>query len=141
MKYVLDSNVALKWVLPESDSAKAIQIRDGYLNGVHELLAPDIFVAEIGHSLTRLERRGLISSIDGAQKFSDVLAALPQIDASLAVSTRAYEISSQARHGLYECVYVSLAEREGCELLTADTRLITKLQGLFPFIRSLMSLP
>ena len=31
MKYVLDSDVALKWVLPESDSAKAIQIRDGYL--------------------------------------------------------------------------------------------------------------
>jgi hypothetical protein len=30
MKYVLDSSVALKWVLPEADSAKAIRLRDEY---------------------------------------------------------------------------------------------------------------
>jgi hypothetical protein len=28
MKYVLDSSVALKWVLPEADSGKAIRLRD-----------------------------------------------------------------------------------------------------------------
>jgi hypothetical protein len=28
MKYVLDSSVALKWVLPEVDSQKAIRLRD-----------------------------------------------------------------------------------------------------------------
>ena len=141
MKYVLDSNVALKWLLPERHSAKAIQIRDEFLKGVHELLAPDVFLGEIGHSLTRLERRGLILPLDGARKFSDVLAALPQIHSSLPVSTRAYDISSLARHGFYDRLYVSLAEREGCELLTADTKLITNLQGAFPFITSLASLP
>jgi hypothetical protein len=30
MKYVFDSNVALKWVLPEQDDEKAIRIRDGF---------------------------------------------------------------------------------------------------------------
>jgi hypothetical protein len=40
MKYVLDSSVALKWVLPEADSAKATRLRDGYTNGIHALLAP-----------------------------------------------------------------------------------------------------
>jgi len=43
MKYVLDSNVALKWVLPETDDAKAIGIRDGFKQGIRELLAPDVF--------------------------------------------------------------------------------------------------
>jgi hypothetical protein len=43
MKYVLDSSVALKWVLHEADSGKAIRLRDDYSNGIHELLAPDIF--------------------------------------------------------------------------------------------------
>ena len=28
MKYVLDSNIALKWVLAETDSPKARQLRD-----------------------------------------------------------------------------------------------------------------
>jgi hypothetical protein len=48
MKYVLDSSAALPWVLPEKDSAKAIQLRDGARNAVHELLAPDIFPAAFG---------------------------------------------------------------------------------------------
>jgi hypothetical protein len=42
MKYVLDSCVALKWVLAEPDSDKAVQVRDDYNRGIHELLAPDI---------------------------------------------------------------------------------------------------
>jgi predicted nucleic acid-binding protein len=44
MKYVLDASVAVKWVLPEADSAKAISLRDDYRKGVHELIAPDIFM-------------------------------------------------------------------------------------------------
>ena len=43
MKYVLDSNVALKWVLPEADSDKAIKIRDEFGQGIHQLLSPDVF--------------------------------------------------------------------------------------------------
>jgi predicted nucleic acid-binding protein len=43
MRYVLDSCVALKWVLPESDSDKAIQVRDDANAGIHELFAPDIY--------------------------------------------------------------------------------------------------
>ena len=43
MTYVLDSSVAFKWVVPEVDSDKALIIRDQYLAGAHELLAPDFF--------------------------------------------------------------------------------------------------
>jgi predicted nucleic acid-binding protein len=38
-------------------------------------------------------------------------------------------------------LYVALAEREGCELLTADQRMVNNLQSSFPFIRLLASLP
>lgn len=54
---------------------------------------------------------------------------------------RATAISSQARIGVYDCLYVALAERENCELVTADDKLIKKLQGQFPFIVPLTSLP
>jgi len=33
MKYVLDSSVALKWVLLEVDSGKTIRLQNGYSNG------------------------------------------------------------------------------------------------------------
>ena len=37
MKYVLDASVAVKWVLPESDSSKATALRDDYRRAIHEL--------------------------------------------------------------------------------------------------------
>lgn len=39
------------------------------------------------------------------------------------------------------CLYVALAEREGCQLVTADVRLVSSLHTLFPFIVALASLP
>ena len=43
MKYVLDPNVALTWVLPDTDDAKAIRIRNGFKRGTHEPLSPEVF--------------------------------------------------------------------------------------------------
>jgi predicted nucleic acid-binding protein len=54
---------------------------------------------------------------------------------------RAVAISSATRQGVYDCVYVALAEREDCELVTADDKLAKKLQPAFPFILPLSALP
>ena len=45
MKYVLDSSAALPWVLPEILSPNAVRLRQDVRNGIHELIAPDIFPA------------------------------------------------------------------------------------------------
>jgi predicted nucleic acid-binding protein len=141
MKYVLDSNVALKWVLSEPDDAKAIRIRDEFIQGIHELLAPDIFPIEIAHSLARAERRGIIQQTEGWTKLSDVLSTPPDLHPYLPLLARAFAIASQARIGVYDCLYVVLAEREGCDVLTADDRLVRTLQPLYPFIKALASVP
>ena len=43
-------------------------------------------------------------------------------------------VGDLARIGVYDCLYVALAEREACELVTADLRLVTNLGTLFPII-------
>src|SRR5215471_8867064 len=45
MKYVIDSSLGVKWVIPEVDSAKALRLCDDYRIGVIELLAPDFYPA------------------------------------------------------------------------------------------------
>ena len=42
---------------------------------------------------------------------------------------------------VYDCLYVALAEREGCQLITADDKLVRKMQPRFPFVVPLPSLP
>ena len=73
MRCVLDSCVALKWVLPELDSATAIRLRDEFAGGIHELLTPDIFPIEVAHNLAKAERRGIIAPGEGTTKLADVV--------------------------------------------------------------------
>ena len=131
-RYVLDSCVALKWLLPEPDSGLAIRIRDQFQQGIIELLAPDVFPIELGHALSRAEPTNRIQPPQGATHLANLLQILPDLHASLPLLPRAFQIASQARIGLYDCLFVALADREGCELITADARLKNNLK--LPYI-------
>jgi predicted nucleic acid-binding protein len=141
MKYVLDSNISLKWVLTEADSDKARLLRTEFENQIHELLAPDVFPIEVAHALARAERRRVIPQGDADRLLTNVLSTPPQFHPYLPLLKRALDMGSKARIGVYDFLYVVLADREGCELLTADDRLVRTLQPTFPFIISLGSLP
>jgi predicted nucleic acid-binding protein len=129
MRYVLDASAGLPWVLPEKDSAKAIRLRDDYHNAVHELLAPDIFPAEMLNALTKAERTERIQVGDARLLYQSIVADTPALHPYLPLMDRAGEISSRFRVALYDCLYVALAEREGCELITADDKLVKNLQA------------
>jgi predicted nucleic acid-binding protein len=140
MRRVLDSCVGFKWHIAEAGTDKALRLRDDFLNGIVELLAPDVFSVEIAHALTRAERQGRITPAEGALHLQDALATLPDLHPHLPLLPRAYEISSIARIGVYDCLYVALAEREGCDLITSDQRLLANLGGTFPFLVDLATL-
>ena len=141
MKYVLDSSVAFKWVVVEALTDKAGKLRAEFRQGLHELIAPDVFPVEVAHSLTRAERQGRISPPEASILLADVLLTSPQFYPYAPLLSHAVTISSQARIGVYDCLYVELARREGCAFLTADDRLIRALQPSYPFITALSSLP
>ena len=77
MRYVLDSNVALNWVLRGSDTDKARRLRDDWQQGIYELIAPDVFPIEVAHALARSERRGIITAAQGPIFLAGVLASQP----------------------------------------------------------------
>src|SRR5207302_4947617 len=129
-----------KTVLPETDTPKAVRLLNEFRLGLHDLLAPDVFPIEVAHALARAERRGIIKPPLGARRLAAVLRNAPQLHPYLPLLPRAYAIASQARIGVYDCLYVALAEREGCELVTADLRLLNTLKPTFPFIVDLASL-
>ena len=107
MIFVLDASVAVKWVLFEADTDKAIALRADIQNQIHEVLAPDIWPIEIGNGLTRAERKGIVSLGDADHLLADVLSTPPQLHSSLLLLRRAVEISSAMRHGVYDCLYVA----------------------------------
>jgi predicted nucleic acid-binding protein len=141
MTFALDSSVALKWVLPEAYSDKAIRLRDDFHNGAIDLVAPDIFPVETLHALTKAERQKRIVHGTAQALWQSILADCPVLHPHIPLLDRAYEIASAERIGIYDCIHVALAERETCELVTADDKLIKNLQAKFPFIRHLSTFP
>jgi len=140
MRYVLDASVAVSSVISRPLTSKALRLRQDYQRGVHQLLAPSIFSAEAASALTKCERQKIIPVGQALPLLDDILSDLPQIHPYEPLLRRATAISSRTRAGLYDSLYVALAEREGCELVTADERLLNCLGQQFPFVIPLSSL-
>ena len=139
MKYVIDSSVAFKWVITEQFDVEARTLRDEFRADLHELLAPDIFTTELSHALTRAERQRRISLGQALAHWLEVMSTPPQLFPAVPLTIQAIGISSRMRIGVYDCLYVALAEREQCEFITADNRVVKNLQATFPFIVPLSS--
>lgn len=132
MKLVLDSSAALASVLPEPHQAKAKQLLDEFRQGLHELLTPDIFPIEVLNGLAKAERQKRIKG--GYPLWLRIMADSPVLHPHFPLLPRAYAISDQTKSAVYDCVYVALGEREGCDVVSADDKLVKNLKGRFGII-------
>lgn len=87
------------------------------------------------------ERQKLIPVGDARPHLGRVMRTPPVMHAYEPLLDRAVDMSSQTRSGLYDCLDVALAEREGCDLVTDDQKLIANLKPHFPFVVPLVSQP
>jgi predicted nucleic acid-binding protein len=137
MKYVLDASVAVRWVIPGPLHNEAVRFRDEFLNGIHELLAPDHFPGETASALTKAERQDALAKGRARIFLAEILRKPPGLHSYFSLLYHASDISSETRSSLYDCLYLALAEREQCELITADNRFFRNVQSRFPFVKSL----
>ena len=96
---------------------------------------------EVAHGLAKAERWGIPRQGEADRLLTNVLATSPRLHTYLPLLKRALDIASPVRIGVYYCLDVALAEREGCEFVTADDRFQRALRPAFPFITARASLP
>jgi predicted nucleic acid-binding protein len=137
---VVDTNVAVKWVLKEPDSGIAQALLAEWIDKEITLLAPGLFAYEMANILYKNVRKGEISLERAKYALSKVLLSELELDFSQDpyLSTRAIELAN--KYGLpatYDAHFLALAEREGCELWTADSRMWRTVQGKIPWVRDL----
>lgn len=121
MKWVIDASVVLKWIFPEEDH----ELARGFKR--QPLIAPDLLMSECVNAVWR--RAGPEQMSPG--QVDEALMLISRFGIELHPSRelvrRAGAIAFALNHPAYDCFYLALAEREGCELLTADSRLVAKL--------------
>lgn len=122
MRLVLDSNGPLSGGSTSLVPTQLLCIGMVYVEVSYDLIAPDVFPCEVGNALTRAERKGLLKPPEASEALRDILLVAPIFHESIRLLKRAMEISSETRSNLYDCLYLALAEREDCPLLTADEK-------------------
>lgn len=120
---IIDASIGVKWLVPEEDSAAAIELlRHG------ELVVPTLFHAEVGNALWKKAQRKEIA-LSPLLPYLTGLPELVQTVTEIPIMPRAAEIAVELGHPIYDCIYLALAESADDTLLTVDQRFLRVVKG------------
>lgn len=129
---VVDSSVVIKWFVVEPHSTEAHRLLNDYQVGTLNLLAPDLLGAEIGNIVWKKQRFQGLSPADG-QLIIDAFRMLTfQYTPTAVLLDDAYRLAVAHQRTVYDALYVALAARKKCRLVTADQRLVQAIGPSFP---------
>ena len=136
---VVDANIVLKWVLNEDDSSKAVALFPEWKRERTIVLAPSLLIYEASNILYRETRAKKISNNTAQSGINMILRTVVLVSLNEpTLYLRAMALSE--RFGLpaaYDTQYLSLAEREECELWTSDTKMHRAVQNDFEWVKTL----
>lgn len=123
-RYVVDASVVVKWFIPEVYVEAARRL----LEGGFEMFAPDLVRAEVGNVLWKKWRRGEIppEAVSGILRDFERLPL--KVESSEPLLATAWDVARRFDRSFYDGLYVALAARAGCSLVTADLKLYNSLR-------------
>ncbi len=123
MNLIVDASVAIKWGVEEegSDAAHAVLARS-------PLVSPDLIAAEIANALWKKGLRREIGVEQLAYSFEACLRPIDELASTEDLAGRALELAMELKHSAYDCFYLALAEARDATFITADGRLLARLE-------------
>jgi predicted nucleic acid-binding protein len=123
--WTVDASVAAKWVLREQLSENALTL----LDPSNQLLAPDLLLAEVANVLWKKVRAGDLTGEMALERYAALLDMGVTVVASAALSRRGLQVAIETGRTAYDALYLALAEKHECRLVTADERLVNSLRS------------
>lgn len=115
---VIDASVVVKVLTEESGSDLAAD----RLQRENDRMAPDWLNAEIASALSKKIRYFGLPVAQAMQSLAAVPLIVPDLVTTATLLEPAMALSISLRHALYDCLYLALALREDCNVLTADRK-------------------
>ena len=129
---VVDSSVAIKWFVVEPYSDEARKILDEYKAGEINLLAPDLINAEVGNIVWKKHRLQALN-VEEAREIIDTFENITFTFTSCAdLLNKAYVLAIAHERTVYDMMYVALSQKENCQFVTADERMVNAIGSHFP---------
>lgn len=117
-RLIADASVAVKWLVPEDGSDRALAL---FGQGV---VIPAFLRIEVANVLRSMTARGRLSATQAVDAFQALLEMPVEVVAEDPdLMEAALRIGIALRHSVYVCLYLALARRLDLPLWTADRRL------------------
>jgi len=131
---IVDTSVAFKWFsTDEADVPLALKILDDHVKNKNSITVPDLFLYEITNAWATKKNFKLDfinENLNLLEKYSLIIAHLDfTLMEKTAAMSRKYKIS------VYDASYAVLAEKNGCNLITADAKFADQVK--LPFVKKL----
>jgi predicted nucleic acid-binding protein len=123
-RYVIDASVAMRFVLTEDLSDKALLILEDFKNGISELIAPKLIEYEVGNALWMAAIRNIIKKDDAEESiFSIIKFGIGSINLNSEEAKNALKWSIENKITYYDSVYVLASKKVKAIFITADDKL------------------
>jgi len=121
---IIDSNIVIHAITPGDFTTKAREIlSQGSLH------APEILIAEVANVLGRMVRTRTIEISQAAELYNYAKKLPLRLSASRELIDRAFELSLDLVHPIFDCYYLELALREKLPFVTTDNHFIQKVRA------------
>lgn len=140
---VVDTSVALKWVLTEDHTTEAIALRNHCIRENVAMLAPGLLRYEAINVLAKRVIDGALAAADVHIALRNTLMLIDLRDFNLALSLRAVAFTAampRRRFG-FDAQFLALAADEGCDFWTADTDFADEMSAMYPQVRWIGAYP
>lgn len=119
MRIVLDASSALHVVLRTDRASHLVAI----LQKASLVIAPSLFHAEVANTLWKYVRAGEIDQDTALDRYEEAIAIIDAFGNDDELAMDAISAAIRHNHSVYDMLYLALAMRRGCKLLTQDRRL------------------
>lgn len=120
---VVDASVAIKWVVAELQSDRAVALARS------RLVAPDLLLVECANILWKKSRRRELSDAEATAAAALLEAADVELLPARGLTERTVALACALGHPAYDCCYLAVAEARGLPLITADEALVRAVGG------------
>jgi predicted nucleic acid-binding protein len=128
VRLVLDASVALRWFVDQSDSEAAAKWLWRFVDDPELFVAPDLLRFEVYGGLARLQpRRDPLWAARAFNRFDRL--GIRTLPTSIELFERGLNISRELAVAGYDALYLAHAESLSIPWLTADQRVLRRLQG------------
>ena len=133
---VLDASVALKWQFGDEESADpAMALMEDFIEGRIELISPTLFSYEIISGIQVAINRKRIEEEDGYRAIGYLNSLGIELRSFDGLAEPTFRLARKYNLSPYDCAYLALADKEGCDFYTGDRKFYQAVKPHFRWVK------